>query len=332
MAGLQASFAELDALEESFTSLKDERAVASPTPAEEPPPPAERSHTPPPNAASKLISKAKAPAEPKGSPPNTAKGSPPAAEKRLPVVPKKADTPALSPSPSGSMGKVSGQCWINPKQVPKGNKMPRTGSASSAYKPPVPKLAATSKTAAPSLTPRPPSVPPPTTLVMPWKTPPWKKTAPWKAKDEAPEPPATVAPQHEARSSGWRQDDSWWQQDNRGWHQNDNQGWQQDNQDDRGWQQDNRGWQQDNQASQTKKKGPPRDDATKQALAATRGNNSTRFDGPSGGRRKHWQTAIKKVQNLNSPAQLKAFLERWPRPDTKEQDEDFARRYYGDEQ
>ena len=81
-------------------------------------------------------------------------------------------------------------------------------------------------------------------------------------------------------------------------------------------------------ASQTKQKGPSRDDATKQALAASRGSESTRFDGPSGGKRKHWQTAVKKVQNLGSPAQLRAFLTAYPRPETKEQDEDFARRYY----
>ena len=70
----------------------------------------------------------------------------------------------------------------------------------------------------------------------------------------------------------------------------------------------------------------PRDEATKQAMR-DRGEG-TRIDGPRGGKKANWQTALKGIQRTGSPQAIAHFLRTYPCPETKEDDKEFARQYY----
>ena len=52
------------------------------------------------------------------------------------------------------------------------------------------------------------------------------------------------------------------------------------------------------------------------------------MDGPRGGKKINWQNAVKQVQQSGSSHLLALFLKDWPKPESKEADAEFARKYY----
>ena len=342
---------DLDELDSSLSLLGDARLVKSPTPEDQPEPPpaaAARSHTPPPNAAARLVGTSTKP-QPSATAaarviPKTATAAecaPAKADAEPKALPKpgestnkvrKADVMAstskfagkvLTPSPSSS--KVGPQCWIPLNAAkPKAQKMPKIQPTEG----PKAKSIVPAKSIGP---PRPPSTPPPTNLssvaeAEPTSVPPWRAQPASSVRADAPQPPQ---PASSVQADSWRAYEKWHSDDNWPSSVQADSSWSSSGQADSGWHSHGK-WSKDgswwSSSAQSSNSAFARDEETKARIREAGG--STRIRGPSGGKCIQWQTALKKVQACKSPVQLRNFIQNYPKPQTREEDQEFAKQYY----